>query len=223
MFRRMNAYTLPLNEPEKRHSSFQGRFKWFINQLADDLNEFLVEFGVFTNRQIVRMSDAELLTDCILAMERGVVSTSPTDLRSLYKRYDEDFHEADQYRGQIEQTFHFIADELEILRGTHMMKPYALHSLVTSLIHCRYGINEITRQWQVPATGKFAIDPVQAADTLLALAQAHEAREEEGPYATYVWGCLGGTNRAPRRTARVAAILRALGAEVPVEVDDNIS
>jgi Protein of unknown function DUF262 len=50
MFRRMNAYTLPLNEPEKRHSSFQGRFKWFINQLADDLNEFLVEFGVFTNR-----------------------------------------------------------------------------------------------------------------------------------------------------------------------------
>ena len=104
-----------------------------------------------------------------------------------------------------------------------MMKPYALHSLVTSLIHCRYGINEITRQWQVPATGKFAIDPVQAADTLLALAQAHEAREEEGPCATYVWGCLGGTNRAPRRTARVAAILRALGAEVPVEVDDNIS
>src|SRR3546814_5571842 len=37
MFRRMNAYTLPLNEPEKRHSSFQGAFKWFINHLADEL------------------------------------------------------------------------------------------------------------------------------------------------------------------------------------------
>src|SRR3546814_18010366 len=55
MFRRMNAYTLPLNEPEKRHSSFQGAFKWFINHLADELNEFFVEFVVFTNRQIVRM------------------------------------------------------------------------------------------------------------------------------------------------------------------------
>src|SRR3546814_12444761 len=76
MFRIINAYTLPLNEPEKRHSSFQGAFKWFINHLADELNEFFVEFGVFTNRQIVRMSDAELLTDCVLAMERGVVSTS---------------------------------------------------------------------------------------------------------------------------------------------------
>ena len=37
MFRRMNAYTLPLNEAEKRHSSFQGDFKWFVNEISDDL------------------------------------------------------------------------------------------------------------------------------------------------------------------------------------------
>src|SRR3546814_5945122 len=107
MFRRMNAYTLPLNEPEKRHSSFQGAFKWFINHLADELNEFFVEFGVFTNRQIVRMSDAELLTDCVLAMERGVVSTSASDLRSLYKRYDEVFPDAGHYQEQIQAAFGF--------------------------------------------------------------------------------------------------------------------
>jgi len=222
MFRRMNAYTLPLNEPEKRHSTFQGRFKWFINPLADHLNEFFVEFGVFTNRQILRMSDAELLTDCVLAMERAVISTSARDLRGLYQRYEEEFPHADLYREQIEQAFGFIAGDLEILRGTHMMKPYALHSLVTALIHCRYGIEEIIQRWNVHSMGSFAINPPQASELLLALAQAHEAKEEDGPYATYVWGCLGGTNRAPRRTARVAAILRALGAEVPVEVDADL-
>lgn len=46
MFRRMNAYTMPLNDAEKRHSSFHGDFKWFINELADELNEFFVEFNV---------------------------------------------------------------------------------------------------------------------------------------------------------------------------------
>src|SRR3546814_1155584 len=83
------------------------------------------------------MSDAELLTDCVLAMERGVVSTSASDLRSLYKRYDEVFPDAGHYQEQIQAAFGFIAEDLEVLRRSYMMKPYALHSLLTALIHCR--------------------------------------------------------------------------------------
>ncbi|MGL9623282.1 DUF262 domain-containing protein [Bradyrhizobium sp. U531] len=223
MFRRMNAYTLPLNEAEKRHSSFEGAFKWFVNQLADSLNEFFVSFGVFTNRQIVRMADAELITECVLAIERGVISTSATDLRSVYKQYDREFPYADEYRRKIAEAVGFIGQELDVLRGTHMMKPYALHSLIVALIHSRFGIQHIEEQFQVPSIGKFAIDPKAAASGLLALAQAHEAKETEGPYAIYVWGCLGGTNRVGRRTARIAAVLRALGSPVPGRVDANLT
>lgn len=223
MFRRMNAYTLPLNEAEKRHSSFQGQFKWFVNQLAGDLNEFFVEFGTFTNRQIVRMADAELLTDSVLAMEKGVVSTGPSDLRGLYKKYDEVFAESHRYRAQVESAFNYITSELGVLRRTHMMKPYALHSLITALIHCRYGIDELVKQFKVDSLDRFSVNAIDSANDLLALAQAHEAKEVGGPYATYVWGCLAGTNRAPRRTARVAAVLRALGAKVPTEVDAHLT
>lgn len=223
MFRRMNAYTLPLNEAEKRHSSFQGEFKWAVNHLTDELNEFFVGFGVFTSRQIVRMADAELIADCTLAIERGVVSTSPTDLTSIYKKYDDYSEHSGQYLLAIQDAIQFIATELEILRGTHMMKPYALHSLITSLVHCRRGIDAISERLGTEPLGRYAVRAEQAASNLLALAQAHEAKEEEGPYATYVWGCAGGTNRAPRRTARVAAILRALGAVVPARVDDNLT
>src|SRR3546814_9775288 len=76
---------------------------------------------------LVRMSDAELLTDCVLAMERGVVSTSASDLRSLYKRYDEVFPDAGHYQEQIQAAFGFIAEDLEVLRRSYMMKPYALN------------------------------------------------------------------------------------------------
>lgn len=223
MFRRMNAYTLPLNEPEKRHSTFQGDFKWFINRMSDQLNEFFVQFGVFTDRQILRMADADLLSDSVLAMERGVISTSEGDLRALYRRYDENFLDADDYALRLEETFQFIGGALEPLRNSHMMKPYALHSLVTGLIHCRFGIPAIAEAWEVEPTGRFAVNAAAALEGLLALAQAHEAKEEDGPYATYVWGCLAGTNRAPRRTARVAAILRALGAQVPGHVDGDVA
>lgn len=223
MFRRMNAYTLPLNEAEKRHSSFQGRFKWAINDLSDELNEFFLEFGVFTRRQIIRMADAELISDCILAIEKGVVSTSPSDLTSLYKSYDDEFDPEGRYIEQIKSTVAFITSEFGNLRGSYMMKPYALHSLITSLLHCRYGIPAIEEKFGARPTGTFSKDVASSAATLIALAQAHEAKEEEGPYRVYAWGCLGGTNRAPRRTARVAAILRALGADVPAEIDANLT
>src|SRR3546814_12537086 len=84
-----------------------------------------------------------------------------------------------------------------------MMKPYALHSLLTALIHCRYGIEEVTQDWGVLPLHRFAANGRDVAERLLDLAQAHEAKERDGPYAPYVWGCLGGTNRAPRRTERV--------------------
>lgn len=223
MFRRMNAYTLPLNEAEKRHSSFQGEFKWAVNHLTDDLNEFFVEFGVFTSRQIVRMADAELIADCILAIERGVVSTSPTDLTALYRRYDADFGNAADHLNEVKEAIAFIASDLEPLRRTHMMKPYALHSLITSLVHNRRGIAQITEKFSAGPLGRYATNAENAAGDLLALAQAHEAKEEDGPHGTYVWGCSGGTNRAPRRTARVAAVLRALGANIPADVDDDLA
>lgn len=222
MFRRMNAYTLPLNEAERRHSSFQGAFKWFVNTAADQLEEFFVEYGIFNTREILRMADAEFISECILAIERGLVSTSTADLKRLYEKYDEGFPEAANYEGMLTSSVQFVTEHLDGLRKTRMMKNYAAQSLLIGLIHCRYGIPSITEQWGVDPIGRFAANPAQAARTLLELARAHEAKELDGPHRKYVWGALGGTNREPRRRARLAAVLRALGARVPDAMDADL-
>lgn len=219
MFRRMNAYTLPLNEAERRHSSFQGRFKWFVNHLSDEFDEFFTTFGVFTRRQIVRMADAELIAESILALERGIVSTSASNLKDLYSRYDDDFPNLFEYRDKLEASVRFIATELEPLRNSFLMKPYAVQSLITALMHCRFGIEQVSDTLNVQPIGVFAADINRSRQALLELAWAHEAKETEGPHSDYVWGALGGTNRYPRRLARVIAMLRALGAHVPAEAD----
>jgi hypothetical protein len=221
MFRRMNAYTLPLNEAEKRHSSFYGEFKWFINNLSDEVSEFLTEYQVFTSRQIVRMADAEFLTDLVLALERGIVSTSPSDLRGLYRAHDDAFPNAERVGGMIKDTVHFIIGNFHNLRGSHMMKPYAAHSLITAMLHARFGIPAVDHQVRGDFGNRFCVDPEEAAARLRELAEAHEAKEIDGPHARYVWGCLGGTNRAGRRLARILAIFHALGfADVEVISDD---
>lgn len=223
MFRRMNAFTMPLNEAEKRHSSFHGSFKWFVNDLSDELNEFFIEFGVFTSKQVTRMADSTLISDCVLSLERGIVSTNGSDLKNLYEKYDDNFPNADEYRRIIIDSFEFIAQNLGELRKSYMMKPYALQSLFTGLAHNRFRIKAIQEGYGVEPIGAFAADPALSAERLLALANAHEGKETEGPHARYVWGCLSTTDRRPRRTARVAAILRALGAAVPDAVDAHLT
>jgi hypothetical protein len=215
MFRRMNAYTLPLNNAEKRHSSFSGEFKWFINELSDSLNDFFVSFGVFSEKQIVRMLDAELLSEIIIAIEDGILSSSPVRLTSIYRKYDEGFDDRDLLFSRIKSVFTFILTSLEPLRNSFMMKPYAVHSLFTALYIARYGIDEVEELYGIKSIGVFSTAPKIALERLENLAEAHETKDWSGPYKTYLFGVDASTNRITQRTARVFTILEALGVEVP--------
>ena len=96
-----------------------------------------------------------------------------------------------------------------------MMKSYALHSLVTALIFNRFGLPSLQVQENVIPLNQFVANPHKALENLTALAQAHEAKEIDGPFNRYVWGCEVSTTKAPRRQARVLSILRAIGVSVP--------
>lgn len=209
MFRRMNSYTLPLNEAEKRHSAFEGPFKWFITQKSAELYPVFSEFGIFTERQIVRMDDAELLVEIIDAIKRGIVSSSNKILSDIYEEYERIFPEYDEYNSKLSECFDFISSYLGHLRKSPLMKPYAVHSLCTALLHNKYGIpNGIDSIG--PVNNRFAVDINVACEGLETLARAHEAKETDGPLGQYVWGCSGATTRALRREARVLFMYKAL-------------
>lgn len=210
MFRRMNAFTLPLNDAEKRHSSFTGPFKWFINRLSDELSGFFVGFDVFTNKQIVRMADSELLSDVILAMESGLLSTSPKLLSNLYEKYENDFDKEDFYYDRLNEVFTAIATQLPGIRNTYMLKPYALHTLICAMLHNKYGIPGVLEEIGIAPSGSFFADREIAESQLKALAASHESKDYGGKYSSYVLACEGATTRRPSRTTRVAFILKAL-------------
>jgi len=209
MFRRMNSYTLPLNDAEKRHSSYQGQFKWFITQKSSQYYSLFSEFGILTDRQIVRMDDAELLVEIILSIRSGITSSSNKSLTDIYEDYDTEFPFESAYGQKIDECLNFIAGNLGGLRGSFLMKPYVIHSLCCALLHNKYGIPGGTEEIG-PITGQFTPDIRVAYLGLEALARAHEAKETEGEFGKYVWGCSGGTNRHPRRAARILQIYRAL-------------
>lgn len=208
MFRRMNAYTLPLNEAEKRHAAFQGPFKWTMLRLAGDCGEFFSQFGVFTNRQMVRMADQELLAEVYMFTKEGIFSSSPTLTRAYYKGGEIDFPDGGEFSQHIREAIQFVSERFPALRKSFMMKPYAFYTLLCALIFNRYGTGPDSIAYVT--TGRFAADAQRSEQRLLALANAHESKETTGPYRDYVAGCLGGTNRAVQRGQRFDAVMTAL-------------
>jgi len=215
MFRRMNAFTLPLNAAEKRHSEFFGEFKNWINAVLDDFEGLLTSWNILTSRQIVRMADAELLADIALAIQDGIVSTSPTRLVQLYKRYDEDFDARDVFDVEVRSSLGAITSHLSELHGTYATKPHVFHSLVCALIHNRFGLPRGEESTGIAPIGRFMNDADAATISVKRLAAAHEEKDLS-EFGDYVTAASEGGNRAAQRAVRVYWLCRALRGEFAV-------
>ncbi len=139
LFRRMNSYMAPLRPAEKRHAEFNGLFKWFINELADEYSPLLESYGVLSPSQIVRMQDAEFITELAQVLDVGIVDKNPTGLERIYKKYDKEFANEEDYADKIGQFFELMKGVLKPLVRTPLMKSYQLHSLFCALIGRKYG------------------------------------------------------------------------------------
>lgn len=209
MFRRMNAYTLPLNAPEKRHSEFFGEFKGWINTVLDKYGSVLVDWNVFTSRQIVRMADAEFIADVALALEEGIVSTSPAKLRALYKKYDDAFPMRQAWNERLSGALNTVLTELSPLQETYMTKAHIFHSLICALIHNRFGIIGAEEATGLAPIQAYFSDRESALISLRRLAAAHEEKDTS-EFADYVKAASEGGNRAAQRTVRVKWLCQAL-------------
>lgn len=209
MFRRMNAFTLPLNAPEKRHSEFFGEFKDWVNTILDQYGSIFIDWGVLTSRQIVRMADAEFVADVALAIEEGIVSTSPAKLRALYKKYDEAFTARPTMNEQISGALDVVLTDLSGIQGTYMTKPHIFHSFICALLHNRFGLVGAEEVTGIAPSGVYFADRDRALISLKRLAVAHE--EKDGTeFGEYVKAASEGGNRAPQRVTRVKWICQAL-------------
>ena len=212
MFRRMNAFTLPLNDAEKRHSEFFGHFKDWVNLTLDKFGPILVNWKVLTSRQIVRMGDAEFVADLALALEEGVVSTSPKKLRELYKRFDDSFSSRELIDERIHGAFDTVVGTFSALQETHATKTHVFHSLLCALIHNKFGLPNGEESVGLTPIGEYFTNAEQALSSLRRLFAAHE-EGDLGSFSEYVRAASEGGNRAPQRAIRIRWLARALRGE----------
>lgn len=217
MFRRMNSLTVTLNPAEKRHAEFSGPFKWFVNEMADNYSPMLVQFDVLTQKQALRMADAELLTELVQVCIDGIVNKQDTALRGLYKRNDHEFPLEDEIRSQLIELLDFVGQHLGFLKGTFLFKSYAFYSLCAALVYNRFAPPALNfTAAGLHAMGQFWSGSTICAPRLHALAAAHEGQEVDGPFGDYVKACIATTHRVSQRTVRTTWVIKALNGTLPV-------
>jgi len=213
MFRRMNAYTLPLNEAEKRNSDFFGEFKSWINTILDEFGALFSDWQILSNRQMLRLIDTEFIADLALALETGIVSTSPKLLKDIYKKYDQEFPNRDQFNARIGETLSYIRSDMPFVAKTHLTRTHVFFSLVCALIHNKWGLPGVEAQTGIAPIGAYLTTQDAAEAGLRALAAAHEEKDLT-KFEEYVKAASEGGNRANQRTTRLKWLCSALRGEV---------
>lgn len=91
IFARLNSYAVKLNSQELRNATWFGAFKTISYTLALEYASFWSSNTIFSDNQILRMAEAELVSELVIAMKDGIKGRKAID--AYYKQYDDDFKE----------------------------------------------------------------------------------------------------------------------------------
>lgn len=209
IFRRMNSFTVPLNPEEKRHSTFQGPFKWFMNKLTRDYDDAFETSGVFTLKQLNRMQDAKLLTEVVKAMLDGISTTSKASLDAIYRKYDKDFPRQTDVGDALRPALQFVLS-FEEIRGTPLMKTYNVYSLLLAHMHVN-GTWSLGEDYVGLHIDAFEEGDVAYNFSLLSEAiEAGDDIDEDSEFASFVEATTERTNVTDQRTTRFDYFVAAL-------------
>lgn len=139
IFARLNTYSVSLNKQELFNAKYFGYFKQLVYQLSGDYYTFWIKNKIFTDRKIVRMAEAELVTDLLIAVIDGIQSKKSAD--KYYNKYDESFPN----RGIIEKNFKATMDMIGNLFGDNLAETEFrtvpnFYGLFIAIYHMNYGI-----------------------------------------------------------------------------------
>ena len=206
LFRRINSYTIPLNDQETRHAVYQGAFKWFIVELSEQYAQLLKQFGVFGERQLTRMADAQLLAELVRALMQGIATSQAADLEELYRRYEDQFDEQENVRARFATTFDRLLSWRD-LHGGPLMRPYNFYSLFLAVTHAMEPVAALQAAYQLDAPRD--VEDGLFLSNLSVLADALESPEQYEDLTEFVAAAQQATNVGAQRTARFIWFCRA--------------
>jgi hypothetical protein len=214
IFKRINSYTLPLNNAEKRYATYQGAFKWFINDIAEMFRPFFEKYKILSIREMSRMEDADLITEFCQIKIEGIQERSSKKLDIIYKKYDENFPNKDQINEVIIRTFDFITSNFLELFDAYVVPSYIFYSLIGALIFNKYEIPDPKKDLiEFNPINEFCINVDSSKEELHLLLSEVESKNEHGKFPNFIKASLATTQSYKNRLTRIRQLIDILRVE----------
>jgi len=176
IFARMNTYSSTLNAQELRHAKHFGDFRTCVYTLVQEFGKFWEKSKIFTNKAILRMAEAEYVSELLMAMTEGIRQKEKRSIDKFYEDNDDEF----PHRKTVEKRFRDVMDQIggilgdeigsSILTTTRLFYPF-----FCSVFHMQYALPKLDdpRVSIKPASYPKIRSSLQEVDILL-----HKAKRE---------------------------------------------
>jgi hypothetical protein len=144
VFARINTYSEKLKPQELRNSNWFGDFKSCVYLLAEEFTTFFIGNAIFSEKAVLRMAEAEHISDLLLAMNDGVQAGSKIVLDNAYKKYDDTFPS----RGIHEKRFRETIDTIKGIFGDDLAQSRfrairLFYPLFCAVYHMKFGLPKL--------------------------------------------------------------------------------
>lgn len=141
IFARLNTYATTLNYQELRHAKWFGEFRASAYSLAYEFMPFWQKNTIFTDKQILRMVEAEFTSEVLLAMTEGVSAGDKRVIDNAYKDYDDEFPKRKQKENRFADLFDLIGSVLgDSLPESSFRERRLLYPLSCVMYHMQFGL-----------------------------------------------------------------------------------
>jgi len=181
VFARLNTYSTTLNAQELRNAQFFGEFKTTAYTLANEFITFWQTNKIFTDKQILRMAEAEFVSELLIAMFEGIQGKEKRLIDKFYENYDIDefyrnYDDRFPNRKTLEKKFRDTMDAIggilgETLSTSSFRATRLFYPLFCAIYHMKFGLPRT--KWE-----RVSFKPVDYQKLRIALEQVDEIFEK---------------------------------------------
>lgn len=176
IFARLNTYSVTLNAQELRHAQWFGEFRTSVYGLANEFLTFWKDNNIFSDRQILRMLEAEFVSELMIAMLAGILAKEKRIIDRFYKDYDEQFAKQKALEKRFRETIDTIGGILgKTLPESKYHEIRVFYPLFCAVYSLRYGLPKMD-------DGQHGIRPADYAKLQIALGGVDEIFEKLEAY-----------------------------------------
>ncbi len=144
VFARINTYSQNLKAQELRNSQWYGDFKSCVYLLAEDFTTFFIGNKLFTEQSILRMAEAEFISDLLIAMHDGIQAGAKGVRDNAYKKYDDEFPSRKTHEKRFRETMDVIKGIFgEDLAQSEFRATRLFYPLFCAVYHLKFGIPKL--------------------------------------------------------------------------------